>query len=282
MEREILVGGTGHLEGHVPPGRQPDAEDVARILVRVDASDDSGPLLGLRRQRCGVREVAVAVRGDLLDVVVRLERIADRGRCCDRGGEVQHPEACRGIASRLVDVARGAAKDLCHLSRVEVGPHCPEPCRGARDERGREARPGRRPPVLAERARDEDAVAGRCDVDVRRAAGERRDAAGSVGRGDGRDVRKRRREPDRASAVTVVPRRRDHEGSRGDGLADRELDRQVAIAADRQVDDAASRREPRRGCPPRCRSTRAASPGRARRPTNGAPPAGRCRRGRRR
>ena len=62
------------------------------------------------------REVPVAVRIDLVDVVVRLVRVADRRGERERGADVEHPEARRRVASRRPEVSRGAPEDLGHLA----------------------------------------------------------------------------------------------------------------------------------------------------------------------
>ena len=81
-------------------GGEPDAVDVARVLVRVDPAADPDGLLRDRGERRCLAEVAVAVRIDLLDVVVRLVRIPDRRRQRKRRLDVQHPEARGGVPSR--------------------------------------------------------------------------------------------------------------------------------------------------------------------------------------
>ncbi len=168
MERQVAVRGAREPERHLPAGGKPDAVDVARVLVRVHPAADPDRLLRDGGQRRCLAEVAVAVRVDLLDVVVRLVRILDRRRERERRLDVQHPEARRRVASRLIDVARRAAEDLGELSSVELGAGRPDPGGRARDEGRGEARPGGWPPVLADRARDEDRVTGRRDVDIRR------------------------------------------------------------------------------------------------------------------
>ena len=139
------------------------------------------------------------------------------------------------------DVPRRPAEDLRDLRRRQLGTRRPDPRRRAGDDRRREARAVLGLPVPADRARDEDPDARGRKVDVVRPARERRDDAGRVGRRDRRHVRERRRIPDRAPLFAAVAGRRDDERPERHRLFHGELDREVAAAADAEVDHAASR-----------------------------------------
>ena len=143
------------VDREAPVSRQPDAVDVARILDPVDAGLT---VADRRRGRCERRDrVVVEPTGaDELDVVVRLERIGDRRRVGERGGDVEQAEAGGVVPPGRADVDGRAAHHLEQLRCVELGPHGPDPGARARDERCREARAVAVAPALAAGGGDRD------------------------------------------------------------------------------------------------------------------------------
>ena len=140
------------------------------------------------------------------------------------------------------------------------------------------------PPVLAECARDEDVVAGRGEVDVRRAARERRDGAGAVGRGHRGDVGVRGRVAERAcrGRRRSRTRRRRASPSRPPRRSPSSIGRS-RVAAEAQVDDATAGARRPRGYPRTIsRRLEARAVAECGVPRAERRPAGRCRRRRRR
>ena len=155
--------------------REPDAIHVTWILDPVDPCPNRVRALTRRRQGRDGRVVEAADL-DELDVVVRLERIADTGAGYERAfGTLRMPNPA---ASSLPGAPTSTAeRRMISNSWVasSAGATRPDPRRRSRDERRREARPVARAPALAERGCDGDRDAGRCEVDEARAARERRD-----------------------------------------------------------------------------------------------------------
>ena len=87
---------------------QPDPVHVAGIFGRVDAANCAiGSLRSAREGRSAV--VALATRGDVIDVVVGLALILDRRRQGECRRHVEKPEPARRVAAGRADVGRGAA-----------------------------------------------------------------------------------------------------------------------------------------------------------------------------
>ncbi len=168
------------------------------------------------------------MRLDLVDVVVRLERVADRRpRRRARPGR----RGCRSptsVEARGADVPRRAAHELGDLRVVELGPRRPDP-----------GRRRRRPSATRSSCRRRSAVAGRIRARSRRgsrspgaARSTSRDrlekaatASLTVGRADGQHVRESGRVDRRARRGAVVARRRRRRASRDANAPD---DRVVA------------------------------------------------------
>ena len=162
--------------GDRPAGGQPDAEDVARILVGVEPACDARGETRRGRERRLLREVPVAVRIDLVDVVVRLVRIADRRRVArarPRRSASRSRRRCR-VPARRCPSPSGASTSATWPA-VELRTRRPDPgCRARRPCGDEKLVPDDGVPVLAERARDDDVVAGRGEVDEGRLAREAR------------------------------------------------------------------------------------------------------------
>src|SRR4029077_16334306 len=84
----------GHTNG--PPRGEPDAIHVARILEAVEPGGQSGAPPRLRGERAKAREERSAGL-DEVDVVVWLERVAERGGIHERGRNVEQPVAARVV-----------------------------------------------------------------------------------------------------------------------------------------------------------------------------------------